>query len=166
MAAVAGALNDLAFKRMIEIGVTFALIENGGEVMAKADIPIYIGIFAGPSPISGKIAFEVDKFPIGIASSSASVGGAFTFGSADAAIIFAENSSLADAAATGACNLVQGENYAESIKKGLEYADNISGIKGAMIARGEYVGSIGRIPNLVSIREEVSVAKILKRLNS
>ncbi|WP_455363975.1 UPF0280 family protein [[Eubacterium] cellulosolvens] len=151
MAAVAGALIDIAFEQMKKTGAKTAVIENGGEVIAESTQPVYAGIYAGPSPLSGKLAIKLTQFPIGVATSSASVSEALTFGLADAATILAENAALADAAATVACNMVQGDDCRKSVKKGLSVAGKIEGVIGAIIIRGNYIGSIGDIPELVSV---------------
>jgi ApbE superfamily uncharacterized protein (UPF0280 family) len=113
-----------------------------------------VEIFAGSNPLSGKIGFRIDphQFPIGIATSSATVSHAFTFGEADAATIIAKDAALADAAATCVCNHVQGSNIRDSIRRALEIANRIDGVIGALIIREEYVGTIGRIPRLVEIK--------------
>jgi ApbE superfamily uncharacterized protein (UPF0280 family) len=59
-------------------------------------------------------------FPIGIATSSATVGHALSFGEADAAVIVADTASIADAVATAVCNAVRGNDYEASIQKGLK----------------------------------------------
>ncbi|MEM4246672.1 MAG: hypothetical protein QW390_05200, partial [Candidatus Bathyarchaeia archaeon] len=62
MAAVAGAIIDQAFEKMTVCGARVAIIENGGEVVARSDSPVYAGIYAGPSPLSGRIAFKLSHF--------------------------------------------------------------------------------------------------------
>jgi ApbE superfamily uncharacterized protein (UPF0280 family) len=154
MASVAGALSDLAFTQMIEAGAKVAIIENGGEAIATSNSPVYAGIFAGPSQLSGKLALKLSDFPIGIATSSASVSKAFTFGSADAATIITDNASLADAAATAVCNAVQGDDYKKSIEKGLSASKMIEGVKAAIVIRGNYIGKTGEVPELVKVKND------------
>ncbi|WP_455367690.1 UPF0280 family protein [[Eubacterium] cellulosolvens] len=155
MAAVAGALIDIAFEQMKKAGAATAVIENGGEVIAESIQPLYAGIYAGPSPLSGKLALKLTQFPIGVATSSASVSKALTFGLADAATILAENAALADAAATAVCNAVQGNDCRKSVKKGLSVTGKIKGLIGAIVIRGNYIGSIGDIPELVSVSGDI-----------
>ncbi len=156
MATVAGALIDLAFEQMKEAGAKTVIIENGGEVVATSPRPIYAGVWAGPSPISGKIALKLSRFPVAVATSSASVSHAFTFGSADAATIVADNASLADAAATAVCNAVQGVDVEGSVREGLSTAEKIEGVKAAIVIRGRYIGSTGDVPEMVAVRGDIS----------
>ena len=96
-----------------------------------------------------------------MATSSATVSHAFSFGEADAATIFAEKASIADAAATAVCNAVKGENIESSVQSGLDAADKIRNlIRGALIIRGKYVGTIGTIPQLVKISQGINVRQI------
>ncbi|NVM04667.1 MAG: UPF0280 family protein, partial [Candidatus Helarchaeota archaeon] len=112
MAAVAGALADLGMDVMRKIGAKVCVVENGGEISAYSNIQIDVGIYACESILSEKIGFRLKPkdFPIGIGTSSGTVGHAFSFGVADAAIAFADNATLADAAATAIGNEVRGKD--------------------------------------------------------
>ncbi len=155
MAAVAGALADLAVDAML-VEAKVAVVENGGEISANSDTPIVVGLLAGTSTLSGKIGFHLKPkdFPIGIGTSSGTVGHAISFGEADAATIIADSAALADAAATAVGNAVQGEDYEKSVQKGLETAEAIRGVRGSLIIRGEYAGMVGKLPQLVKIEGE------------
>jgi ApbE superfamily uncharacterized protein (UPF0280 family) len=161
MAAVAGALADLAVEAMGKTNAKVRVVENGGEIAAVSDVPIYIGVYAGDSPISGKIGFRVSylDMPIGVGTSSATVSHAISFGQADSATVFAYNAALADAAATATGNAVKGRDVEASIQKGLEAAEKIKGVKGAFIIRGRHVGAVGRIPELVKITGKLDIEK-------
>jgi ApbE superfamily uncharacterized protein (UPF0280 family) len=153
MAAVAGALADFAIDEMMKMNPRIAIVENGGEIIGRMveplSRPITIGVYAGQnSPVSGKIGFhlELEDFPFGLGTSSGTVGHAFSFGSADAACVFAENAAIADACATAVCNAVVGNSVRQSIKQGLEVAELIKEIKGVLIIRGDHVGCFGKLP--------------------
>jgi ApbE superfamily uncharacterized protein (UPF0280 family) len=153
MAAVAGALADLGVKQMVKIGAKVAILEDGGEIAGISNIPINVGIYAGYSPLSGKIGFrlDLDDFPIGIATSSGTVGHALSFGEADAATIITNNATLADAAATAVCNEVKGLDFEKSVQTGLERAESIDGVRAALIIRGKFAGMVGKLPQLLKI---------------
>jgi len=153
MAAVAGALADLGVAKMLELGANVAIIENGGEIAGISNVPMNIGIFAGHSPLSGKIGFRFKRedFPIGLGTSSGTVGHALSFGEADAATILAENAALGDAAATAVANEVKGKDYEKSVQNGLERAETIEGVRGALIIRGKFAGIVGKLPQLLKI---------------
>ncbi|MHC1586051.1 MAG: UPF0280 family protein, partial [Candidatus Hecatellaceae archaeon] len=168
MAAVPGALAQLALKAMQDCGARTGLVENGGEIALFSDRPLTIAVYAGKSPISGKIGLAVqpEETPLGVATSSATVGHAINFGEADAAVAVADTASLADAAAKAACNAVVGLPE-EGIKNGLRKALEIPGVRGALIIYGRLLGAAGRLPKLVSLEgrlEEVLKASLRVRI--
>ncbi len=153
MAAVPGVLAELALRNMVLEGALVSLVENGGEIAATSTQPLVVGIYAGPSPLSGRIGFYLTSkdFPIGIATSSATVSHALSFGEADAAVVVANTSSLADAAATAVCNSVAGKDIEASIQLGLERAESIPGVRGALVIRRNFAGTVGKLPRLIRL---------------
>ena len=132
MAAVAGALADLAVEAMGEVGAKVRVVENGGEIAAISEKDMIVGVYAGTSPLSGKIGFQISHLdmPIGIGTSSATVGHAINFGEADSVTVFTNNATLADAAATAISNAVVGRDFEASIQRGLEVAETIPEVRG------------------------------------
>jgi len=153
MAAIPGALAEIAVEDMIHQDSSVSLVENGGEIASVSNRPINVGVYAGPSPLSGRIGFQLlpDDFPIGIATSSATVSHALSFGNADAAIIIARSASLADAVATAVCNAVKGSDVEASVQSGLEVAETIPHIRAAIVIRGRYIGKVGKLPRLLNL---------------
>lgn len=153
MAAVPGALAELAVEAMCRQGSRVSLVENGGEIAAVSVAPINVGVYAGNSPLSGRIGFHLtaEDFPIGIATSSASVSHAINFGEADAAIVVADTASMADAAAKAVCNAVRGIDIEASVQSGLEAAEAIPNIRSALVIRGGFAGTVGRLPRLLKL---------------
>jgi ApbE superfamily uncharacterized protein (UPF0280 family) len=162
MASVAGALADLMLETMKtqtknQISELYqckvALIENGGEIAIDSEEPITVALYAGDNELNLNLGFLIEKkdSPIGIGTSSATVGHAISLGQADAVTIFAKNAALADAAATKIANLVRGKDIEKSIKKGLDAIDNIDGILGAFVSRENKVGQVGKLPQLIKI---------------
>ncbi|MFW9898252.1 MAG: UPF0280 family protein [Promethearchaeota archaeon] len=168
MATVAGALADLMLERMKDkknsdfIHAKIALVENGGEIAIDSEKTMKIALYAGNNELNLNIGFLIEKKdnPIGIGTSSATVGHAISLGEADAVTIFADNATLADGAATAIANLVKGIDIEKSIKKGLDAVDDIEGVRGAFISRENNVGQVGKIPKLIKIEGEKN--KILK----
>jgi ApbE superfamily uncharacterized protein (UPF0280 family) len=158
MAAVPGALADLMLEEMNICGPRVRLVENGGEIAASASIPLKVGLYAGRSPLSGKIGFTLSEadYPIGISTSSATVSHALSFGEADAAVVFSDSAAVADAAATSVCNAVTGKDIEASVQAGLEAAEKIDQVRGALIIRGLIVGRTGKLPQLMSINGDLS----------
>jgi len=145
MSAVAGTIASFALVAMIRAGATHAIVDNGGDVALVADRKVLMGIYAGSSPLKN-LAFEISARPkpLGICTSSGTVGPSISFGSADAAIVVSEDVSLADAAATALGNAVGEDSpLADSFK-----VVDKPGIAGAMVIRGEEMALWGELPPL------------------
>ncbi len=57
MAAVAGAIADLAVNDMINAGCEVAVVEDGGEISAISNIPVDVAVAAGEEPLQNGLAF-------------------------------------------------------------------------------------------------------------
>lgn len=156
MAAVAGALADMAVEAMLP-RTRVAVVENGGEVSANSEKTVTVGILAGNSPLSGKLAFQLSKedMPLGIGTSSGTVGRGLSFGIADAATVVARSAALADAAATAVGNAVRGKDPERAVQAGLEAAEGIRGVRGALVIVGEHVGIVGKLPKIVRVKGDL-----------
>jgi hypothetical protein len=153
MAAVAGALADLAVESMLEVNAEVAIVENGGEVSAHSERVFTIGLYAGRTKLAGTTGFQIkpSECPIGVGTSSATVSHAFSFGEADAATVFADTATLADAGATAVCNMVKGKDVEASVQRGLRYVETIDFIRGVLIVRGDCIGVVGSVPKLIRV---------------
>jgi ApbE superfamily uncharacterized protein (UPF0280 family) len=172
MASVAGALADLMCdsmkSRKSTEGFDFptckvALVENGGEISIDSEKPITVALYAGENELNLNLGFLIRKedCPIGIGTSSATIGHAISFGQADAVTIFAKSAALADAAATRIGNIIKGNDIEKSINLGLDAVDELNGIYGAFISRQNKVGKTGKLPRLIKI--EGDKYQILKK---
>ena len=143
MAAVAGAVSEFVGRDLLNF-TNEVILENGGDIFIKTTRQRKIGIYAGASTLSGKIAIIVkpESTPRGICTSSGTVGHSLSFGKADAVCVTARDASLADACATAACNRVKNGH---DIEKALNFAKNIEGIAGAMVIYKDKLGTIGDI---------------------
>lgn len=148
MSAVAGTIASLAVEAMADAGATFAIIDNGGDIALINDRPVTIGVYAGASPVKD-LAFKIPacKNITGICTSSGTVGPSISFGMADAAIIFSDDVALADAAATALGNATAIGK--DAVEKAFDAVKIVSGIKGAVVIQGEYIGMWGAIPEIV-----------------
>jgi hypothetical protein len=142
MAAVAGAIAEYVGTGLLEYSDEI-IIENGGDIFIKTNVERNIGIFAGDSPLSNKLAILVkpEDTPLAVCTSSGTVGHSVSFGKADAVIIMASSGALADATATKVGNLVQTK---DDIKKAIEYAQDIPGIEGVIVIIGDSLGGWGK----------------------
>jgi hypothetical protein len=120
------------------------IFENGGDIFLKINHKRVVGIYAGNSPLSGKIGMEIEphETPLGICTSSGTVGHSMSYGNADAVVAVAGSAALADAAATAICNMV---NKPSDINPALESGRNITGIKGIVIIMGSDFGAWGSV---------------------
>jgi ApbE superfamily uncharacterized protein (UPF0280 family) len=148
MAAVAGAIAEFVGKDLCLLSPE-VIVENGGDIFANIKKMRRIGIYAGDSPFTGKIALEIEpeNTPIGICTSSGTVGHSLSFGSADAVLVLSHNTALADAVATAAGNIIKS---ALDIDAGLEQIKTIKGLIGTVIIKDDKIGVWGDI-KLVSL---------------
>jgi len=151
MAAVAGVLADLAVKGMLRASCEVAVVENGGEISAMANLPLDVAVAAGDEPLSKRFGFRLTEFPIGIATSSGRFSHALSFGDAEAATVFCKNAGLADAAATAVCNVVKGENCQAAIQAGISKALSIQGVEGVLVIYKGSTGTAGKIPQIIKV---------------
>ncbi len=143
MASVAGAVAEFSGNELLT-HTRQIIIENGGDIFIKSDKARTIAIYAGDSPLSNKIFIKIkpEDTPIGVCTSSGTVGHSLSFGKADACVIIAKSATLADAVATAACNRIKER---KDIASSLEFALSIKGIRGAVAILGKDFGSIGDI---------------------
>jgi len=142
MATVAGAISEFVGKGLLKF-TNQVILENGGDIFIKTDKERKIGIYAGTSSLSKKIAIKIKPGPsCGICTSSGTVGHSLSFGKADAVVLVARDAIIADAVATATCNRVK---TGADIKAALNFAKDIEGVIGAMVIYREKIGSIGNI---------------------
>ena len=148
MAAVAGAMAQFVSKDLLLLSDEL-IVENGGDLYLVIMKERTIGIYAGSSPLSLKIGIRIgpEESPLGICTSSGTVGPSLNFGKADAICILSKSASLADAVATAVGNIIQEK---KDVEAGLEKAREISDILGAVIIVGDKVGVWGDL-NLVRL---------------
>jgi uncharacterized protein len=141
MAAVAGAMAEFVGHDLLKDTSTI-IVENGGDIYLKTTRELNIAVFAGSSPLSYQIALKIKpgETPLGICTSSATVGHSLSFGIADAVCVKAKSAALADAAATAIGNSVQKKR---EIKNSLEAGKNIRGVLGILIIVENAMGVIG-----------------------
>jgi ApbE superfamily uncharacterized protein (UPF0280 family) len=148
MAAVAGAIAEQVGLALLgESGEV--VVENGGDCFVKVDSPLKISIFAGRSELSNTLALKIypEKTPLGVCTSSGTVGHSLSFGLADAVTVISSSTPLADAAATMTCNQVKSEG---DIRHAIEFAQKIEGVLAVVVIVGEQIGVWGDV-ELVSI---------------
>lgn len=143
MASVAGAVSEFVGYDLLKETKTL-IIENGGDIFLRSKNNMTVAIFAGESTLSYKVNILVkpEETPLGICTSSATVGPSLSFGIADAVCVLSKSATLADAAASAIGNRVKHKN---DIKAALDYGMTIPGILGIVIIVGSDLGVIGEV---------------------
>jgi len=143
MAAVAGAVAECVSKDLLKVSKE-VIVENGGDIYLATSKERTIGIYAGDSPLSLKIGIVIspEDTPLGVCTSSGTVGPSLSFGKADAVCILAKSSALADAVATTVGNIVREK---KDIELGLERGRKIAGVLGMLIIVEEKMGVWGNV---------------------
>ncbi len=141
MAAVAGVIADYVGRELLNYSHN-VIIENGGDIFIHCLQDTRVGIFAGNSPLRDKITLIIRKneVPVGVCTSSGTVGHSLSFGKADAVCVKASSAALADAAATAICNIVKSKN---DIHCALQVGMNIENVLGILIIVGNNLGVMG-----------------------
>jgi ApbE superfamily uncharacterized protein (UPF0280 family) len=143
MAAVAGAIAEQVGRALLrESGEV--VVENGGDCFIKVNTSLDVGLFAGESEFSWRIAVRIrpEQTPLGLCTSSGTVGHSLSLGCADAVTVVASSAALADAAATMTCNQVKNES---DIQKALVFVQEIEGVAGAIVIVGGQIGAWGDV---------------------
>jgi ApbE superfamily uncharacterized protein (UPF0280 family) len=143
MASVAGAIAEFVGSQLLAFSPEI-IVENGGDIYLKSFGERLIGIYAGKSPLTGKIGLEINgqDTPMGICTSSGTVGHSLSYGKADAVIVLSPSAALADAAATAIANMIIQPG---DIPSGIEFAQSIDGLKGVIIIQNDQVGLWGEV---------------------
>jgi ApbE superfamily uncharacterized protein (UPF0280 family) len=143
MAAVAGAIAEHVGRELLDFSPEI-IVENGGDIFLKISRKRTVGIYAGDSPLTGKIGLEISPqdTPLGICTSSGTVGHSLSFGKADAVVILAESATLADAVATAIGNRVK---HPDDVNSAIAFGKDIRGLKGIVIIIGKNVGAWGNV---------------------
>ncbi|MDD4801380.1 MAG: UPF0280 family protein [Syntrophomonas sp.] len=135
MAAVAGAFAQ-GVGEILKNYVHDIIVENGGDIYINTSRERMVAVFAGSSKFSNRIAIKIksQESPLGICTSSGTVGPSISLGQADAVVIKGINAVLADAAATGAANRV---HTAEDLLKAVDYVKTIKGVMGILAIKND-----------------------------
>jgi ApbE superfamily uncharacterized protein (UPF0280 family) len=141
MAAVAGAIAEAVGNELLHYSPEI-IVENGGDIYIKSLKQRSVGIYAGTSPFTGKIALKLspEDTPVGICTSSGTVGHSLSLGAADAVVVLSPSTSLADAMATAIGNRIKRSDDTE-IKKARESGE----ITGLVIIKDDKIGFWGNI---------------------
>ena len=144
MSAVAGAVAlRVAEFLKAQFDVKEVIVENGGDIYAQAHSDMDIAVFAGQSPLSEKIGLHIPAadFPLGICTSSGTVGPSLSLGRADAVMIVCRDVLLADSYATAMANRIQSVNDLQPV---IDRIQNIPDILGAIAVKDDRLAICGQ----------------------
>ena len=144
MSAVAGAVAlKVADFLKSKYGVKEVIVENGGDIYAEAHNDMDIAVFAGQSPLSEKIGLHIPAadFPLGICTSSGTVGPSLSLGRADAVMIVCNDVMLADSYATAMANRIQSVNDLQPV---IDRITNTPDILGAIAVKDDRMAICGQ----------------------
>jgi len=141
MAAVAGAMAEHVGKALLNDSRE-VLVENGGDIFVSLNRPFTLAIDAGPSSLSYKIGLQLDasEHPLGVCTSSGTIGHSYSGGRADAVCVVSDSCSLADAAATAIGNQV---GSAVDIDAAIAHGKEIPGVSAIAVIAEERIGLWG-----------------------
>jgi ApbE superfamily uncharacterized protein (UPF0280 family) len=143
MAAVAGAI-AVAVGQELRLRSREVLVENGGDLFLDLAQDAVVGIFAGSSAFTGRLGLRVraEDTPLGICTSSGTVGPSLSYGRADAATVMAADPALADAVATALGNRIHAP---EDMPAAVEWAQTVPGVTGALAILGDRLAAVGKV---------------------
>ena len=141
MAAVAGAIAASVGIELLTASDE-VIVENGGDVFVKLNRPFTYAVYAGKSPLSMRFGIRMDGHgePLGVCTSSGTIGHSLSYGKADAVCVISDVCAVADAAATAICNRVQSE---KTIQSAIDFGKEIPGVLAIVAIAGEKAGIWG-----------------------
>ena len=83
-----------------------------------------------------------EETPLGVCTSSGTIGHSLSFGAADAVVVTSKSASFADAAATAICNIVK---TVDDIDNAIKFSQSMSNIIGVVIIKEDKLGIWGKI---------------------
>ncbi|MDD5258726.1 MAG: UPF0280 family protein [bacterium] len=141
MASVAGCLAEMVGESLRRLS-TEVIVENGGDIYLASTKTRIIGVYAGDSKFNGKLSLEIapGETPVGICSSSGTIGHSVSLGKADTCLVKSRSAGLADAYASTIGNMVR--NKAD-LPAALEKAKSLPGLDGVLIVIENEMGVWG-----------------------
>ncbi|HEB70065.1 MAG TPA: UPF0280 family protein [Desulfobulbus sp.] len=145
MAAVAGTVAEAVGKGLERNRQAEVIVENGGDIYVHRQKVCTVSIYAGESPLSGRVGIRLrpEQMPCGVCTSSASIGHSLSLGASDAAVVVARSTAFADALATRLGNEVQ--QGGGGLDRALEVVQEMENVTGAVLIAGDRLGVWGDV---------------------
>jgi len=142
MAAVAGTVAAYVGQQLLGKSGQ-VIVENGGDIFLATEVARIVAIEAGSSQLSGRIGVVIPGgMRLGVCTSSGTVGHSVSSGQADAAVVIAPDTALADAVATATANRIRGP---QDCQQAVTWATQLSGISGALAICGDQMAVGGEV---------------------
>lgn len=145
MASVAGAVAEYV-ARGLEALSSEVIVENGGDLYVVGRTDRTVALWAGESAAEAApqvgLLVRGSLAPVGVCTSSGTVGPSESFGRADAVTVLARDGALADAVATQLGNRVRDP---EDVDRAVEAARGVHGVLGVVVVLGERLGAWGNV---------------------
>lgn len=144
MNTVAGAIAEFLGRDLVKKGYKDVIIENGGDIFINTSKIRDFSLYAGKSKLWNKLKLKIKPkdSPIGVCTSSGTLGQASNFGAADSVVVLSKSTMLADAVASAAANRI---NSKEDFQKALDFASKIRGVSGIVIILKNELVSWGKV---------------------
>lgn len=113
------------------------IVENQGDIFLVSTVERTLAVYAGEdNPVSMQrgIRIRPEETPLGICTSSGTVGQSLSLGLADAAVAVSTDTALADAVATAMGNMVARR---DDIRSAMDWALSVPGIRGCVLVLGD-----------------------------
>jgi len=143
MSTVAGAFDRLVADALCQrYGCRDIVVENGGDIYANVSHDLDISVFAGQSPLSERVGIHIPAgtFPLGICTSSGTVGPSLSLGKADAMMIVCRDVLLADSYATAMANRIQTVDDLQTV---IDLCQSVPEILGALAVKDDRMAICG-----------------------
>lgn len=143
MASVAGAIAQFVGTGLLEL-TDEVIVENGGDIYLRVSREVVVSVFAGESPFSEKIGLRIPlrQMPLGICSSSGTVGHSLSLGVADVVCLLSPSALVADGAATALGNRIKTK---DDLANAAAWAGEMNGILGGLVIVEDRLATWGDI---------------------
>ena len=144
MASVAGAIAEFLGRDLLKKGYKEVIVENGGDIFLKTRKVRSIGVYAGRSRLLSKLRLKIKPkdTPLGICTSSGTIGHSLSFGSADSVVILSKNTILSDAVATATANRIKSK---DDLQQAIDFAKSVKGVAGAVVIIKNNLSAWGKV---------------------
>jgi len=129
LSAVAGAVAEAVARDLLTL-CDEVIVENGGDIFIQSRRERTVGLYAGDSPLSGRVGLLMrpEKTPVGVCTSSSSFGHSLSLGKADACTVVADSAAVADSFATMLCNRVSHPEALDDVLLDLRLPGSFRGV--------------------------------------